>query len=530
MNFRDFQSPGRSVVYARNGMAATSQPLATQAAIAVLAAGGNAVDAAVTAIALQTVVEPHMVSIGGDCFALVAEPDGEVYGLNSSGRSPQALTADIARQAHNNEIPATSAHAVSVPGAVRGFECLIDRFGTWGLDRALSPAIDAAEEGFIVTPRVGWDWGRAEEKLRLRPNTAAAFLPGGKSPQVGDVVRFPALAKSLRTIAEQGSAGLYTGWIADDLVEAVAGEGGLLDAEDLQAHSADWVAPISRSYRGHEILELPPNGQGAFALMILGILEHFDMSDLGPTSGERYHLLIEAARAAYSVRDRELADPDQMRVAVEDLIGDTLAADLAGQIDPKRRNETFDFTLPKGTDTVFVTVADKEGRIVSLIASLFADFGSAIVGRESGILLHNRGSGFSLEAGHPNCLEPGRRPLHTLIPGLIRKQGRIVSGFGVMGGQYQAAGHSQILSNLIDYGMDPQQALDWPRVFFDESGAVQAESGIPRAAKSALSQMGHRLVLAPKPLGGGQVIVRDWDRGVLAGGSDPRKDGCAIGY
>jgi gamma-glutamyltranspeptidase/glutathione hydrolase len=525
---RNFQEPRRSPVYATGGMVATSHPLASEAALSALKQGGNAVDAAISAVLVQCVVEPQMVGIGGDCFALVSEPDGRVYGLNSSGRAPAAADAERLRAAGMTAIIDRSVHSVTIPGAVRGFEALVERFGRRGLDAALERAIDLAAGGFPVSPRVAWDWSRSKG-LDVHPGTARHLLFDGRPPVAGQVISFPRLADSLRRLAEQGSAGFYEGEIAEDIVATLSAEGGVMTMDDMAAAKADWVEPVSRAYRGLEIVELPPNGQGAIALLTLGILERFDLAGLDPRGPERFHLHMEAVRAAYGVRDACLADPDFMAIEPAGLFSDDLVDRIAARIDPEKHNPELGSARPSGSDTVYLTVADGEGRIVSLIASLFADFGSKIATEKTGIVLHNRGSGFNLTPGHVNELAPGKRPLHTIIPALARQDGRTVCGFGVMGGQYQAAGHANLISNLVDFGMDPQTALEAPRMFFD-GASLTAEQSVPEKTRAALAQMGHDVVLAELPIGGGQVIWHDRQNGCFIGASEPRKDGLAIGY
>jgi gamma-glutamyltranspeptidase/glutathione hydrolase len=510
------------------GMAATSHPLASEAALATLKQGGNAVDAAVSAALVQCVVEPQMVGIGGDCFALVSEPDGRIYGLNSSGRAPAAADPERLRASGMKEITSRSAHAVTVPGAVRGFEALVDRFGRNGLDTALVRAIELASGGFPVSPRVAWDWARSEG-LGDHPGAVRHLLIDGKPPVAGQIVKFPQLAESLRTIAKSGSAGFYEGPIAEDIVATLAAEGGVMTVDDMAAAKADWVEPVSRTYRGLEVVELPPNGQGAIALLMLAILERFDFSGMDPAGPERFHLHMEAARAAYAVRDACLADPESMRVEATGLFSDELAGRIAAQIDPGARNAELGTAMPSGSDTVYLTVADGEGRIVSLIASLFADFGSKIVTEKTGIVLHNRGSGFNLTPGHPNELAAGRRPLHTIIPAMARQNGETVCGFGVMGGQYQAAGHAHVIANLTDFGMDPQAALEVPRMFID-GGRLAAEATVSAETLTRLEEMGHEVIVADVPIGGGQIIWRDRKTGCYVAGSEPRKDGFAVGF
>ncbi len=527
---RDFQAPGRSAVYAPSAMAATSHPLATQAAIAVLEQGGNAVDAAISAVAVLCVVEPQMVGIGGDCFALVSQPDGTVHGLNASGRAPENADAAALRDQGLTAIPRTSAHALTVPGAVMGFHALLQRFGTIGLDRALSRAIHLAETGFPVAPRVARDWAIAADKIAVHQAARHHLLPGGAAPSAGDMVAFPALAATLRTIADGGPDAFYKGPVAEDIVATIAAAGGAMSDSDLAAMRVDWVEPIRAAYRGHEIVELPPNGHGATALLILRILERFDIAALAPQSPERLHLHLEAARAAFAVRDAHLADPDWMTVSAQAMYSDDLARSLAGEIDPAQRSGNFGFALPARSDTVYLSVAGPDGQAVSLIASIYDDFGSGIATAKTGIVLQNRGACFNLIEGHPNCLAPAKRPLHTIIPALVRKDGRTLAAFGVMGGHYQPCGHAHVLSNMFDHAMDPQAAIDAPRVFFDEDGNIVCETGITETARKAFAAMGHCPVPSPKPIGGGQMIWRDVDRSCLIGASDPRKDGCALGF
>jgi gamma-glutamyltranspeptidase/glutathione hydrolase len=525
---RNFHEPRRSPVFAMGGMAATSHPLASEAALSTLKQGGNAVDAAVSAALVQCVVEPQMVGIGGDCFALVSEPDGRIYGLNSSGRAPAAADADRLRASGMTEIGNSSVHSVTVPGAVRGFETLVDRFGRHGLDAALVRAIGLASGGFPVSPRVAWDWERSES-LDGHPGAVRHLLIDGKPPVAGQIVAFPELAESLQAIAEGGSARFYEGEIAEDIVATLAADGGVMTLDDMAAAKADWVDPISRTYRGLEVVELPPNGQGAIALLMLGILERFDFTGMDPAGPERFHLHMEAARAAYAVRDACLADPDYMQIEPTGLFDDDLAGRIAAQIDPKARNAALGSAMPGGSDTIYLTVADGEGRIVSLIASLFANFGSRIVTEKTGIVLHNRGSSFNLTPGHPNEYAPGKRPLHTIIPAMARQDGETVCGFGVMGGQYQAAGHAHAIANLVDFGMDPQAALDAPRMFID-GDRLSAEQTVSVETRTRLEGMGHEVAISDVPIGGGQIIWRDRKSGCYIAGSEPRKDGFAAGF
>lgn len=525
---RDFHLPGRSAVFAANGMAATSHPLAARAAVDVLQAGGSAADAAVTAMALLAVVEPHMTGIGGDCFCLVARPDRPVWGYNGSGRAPAAATAEALLAQGVREIGMDSPHAVTVPGAVEAWAAILAAHGRFGLDRALQPAIGAARDGQPVGARVAYDWALAADKLRGDAGAALHYLPGGRAPVAGDRLRLPALAATLEAIAARGPTAFYEGAIAEDIVATMRAKGSLLALDDLAAHRGNAVTPISTTYRDVEVVELPPNGQGLAALVLLNIIETFPMMGLHPSGPERLHLLLEAARLAYGVRDSHIADPDTMRVAVPALLDKAFAAGLARRIDPARRVPLPPAPTP-GSDTVLCTVVDRDGMAVSIINSLYASFGVGIATGKTGIMLQNRGACFVVDPAHPNAIGPRKRPMHTIIPALMMRDGRCEMPFGVMGGGYQAMGHAHFVSNLIDCGMDVQEALDAPRVFFDgETSAV--ENGVSEATILGLRARGHDVALRPLPLGGGQAIRIDWQRGALIGGSDPRKDGCAVGY
>ncbi|HVX98348.1 MAG TPA: gamma-glutamyltransferase [Pseudorhodoplanes sp.] len=526
---RDFHLPGRSPVIAREGMVATSHPLAAMAAIDTLRAGGNAADAAIAAVALLGVVEPGMTGIGGDCFCLVARPGERVWGYNGSGRAGAAMRAETLAAAGVRAIEQNSAHAVTVPGAVDAWDAILARHGRFGLDRALQPAIRASEEGFPVAPRVAHDWALFADKLRADPAAARHYLPGGAVPRTGDVVRFPALSETFKTIARGGRQAFYEGDVAADIVATLAARGGVLTMDDFAAHRGEEVTPISSNYRGLDVVEIPPNGQGLTALVLLNILERFDMARLDPLGAERFHIALEAARLAYAVRDTHVADPDFMRVSVPALLDRGFAARLADRIDRQKRVALPDMPAPDG-DTVLLTVVDRDRMAVSIINSLFFAFGGGIATDRTGILLHNRGHSFVVDpADHPNAIGPRKRPLHTIIPALGMREGRCEYAFGVMGGSYQAMGHAQAVSNLIDYGMDVQEALDAPRAFFEGNKTV-VERGVPARALEGLKARGHDLMVRDLPFGGGQIVRIDWERGVLIGGSDPRKDGCALGY
>lgn len=529
---RDFQAPGRSVVLAPNAMAATSHPLSTSAALEVLQSGGNAIDAAIAAVAVQCVVEPQMTGIGGDCFAIVAQPDGKLIGLNGSGRAPRAAMAQKLLDLGERAIEPTSAHAVTVPGAVRAWETLLARHGTRSLGDVMKRAIAYARDGYAVTPRVAHDWSRNVAKLSADAGAAAEYLVGGKAPVTGDAMRHPALADTLQAIAENGSKAFYEGAVAQDIVDTLRSKGGLMTLDDMAGMQVDDMVPVTKSYRGLTVAELPPNGQGFIALVMLGILERFDIAGLDPSGTDRFHLELEAGRIAYSLRDLFLADPAHMPVSVEECLSDAHLDKLASKIDRKRRIDNLPpSALGPGSDTVYLTVVDRDGLAVSLINSVYKDFGSGICAPKSGVLLQNRGACFRLQPGHPNCIDGGKRPLHTIIPAMVMKDGLPHLSFGVMGGGYQPCGHAHVLTNIVDFGMDVQEAIDAPRMFFDETSYVlHAEGTVPETTVAGLRARGHEVERVAGAIGGAQAIMIDRKRKMLAGGSDPRKDGMAAGY
>jgi gamma-glutamyltranspeptidase/glutathione hydrolase len=524
---RDFQLPGRSPVIAAEGMAATSHPFATLAAIETLRAGGTAADAAVAACATLCVVEPHMTGIGGDCYALISQPGKPVWGYNGSGRAGAKASLEALRAQGLSEI-GNSIHAVTVPGAIDAWEAILKSHGRFGLDRALQTAINYAEGGFPVAPRVAWDWARNAGKLKSDAGASKHYLFNGHAPKEGDVIRLPALAQTLKAIAAKGARAFYEGEIADDMAQTVSTRGSFLTAEDFANHRGEAVTPISTNYRGLDLTEIPPNGQGITALVMLNILENFDIKALDPTGPERYHLVLEAARLGYAVRDTHLADGPFMRMPVEQLLDKGFGKKLAGLINMNTRSKLPQAPTP-GSDTIYLTVVDKDRMAVSFINSLYSSFGLGLCTEKTGILLTNRGACFTLDAAHPNVFAPGKRPMHTIIPALGMRSGRCELSFGVMGAHYQPMGHVQIVNNMLDFGMDVQQAIDCPRFFFEGEETV-VETGTPKATIEGLIARGHTVMMAGSPWGGAQTIKIDWDRGVLIGGSEPRKDGLALGY
>jgi gamma-glutamyltranspeptidase/glutathione hydrolase len=543
LSYRNFHNPGRSAVLAENGMAATSHPLATRVALDVLRGGGNAFDAAVAAAAVLAVVEPAMTSVGGDCFVLFSKQGGKPEGLNGSGRAPAAATVDWYLEHKIATIEPESAHAVTVPGAIDAWCRLIADHGTRDLGALLQPAIEAADAGFPVTPRVAWDWETSAGRVSHDAATRAIFLPGGRPPATGERHRNPKLAETLRAIARGGREGFYAGAVMADLVGRLRALGGLHTADDFAAQRCDYVAPIAAPYRGYEVLEIPPNGQGITALIILKILAHFDLSEARCDAVDRIHLIAEATKAAFWVRDAHVGDPSTMRETPASLLDDARIRAAVARIDRARAQPATAYAWEEHKDTTYLTVVDRDRNAVSFINSLFQSFGSGITGPASGVLLHNRGISFRVTPRHPNAVGPRKRPMHTIIPAMLVKDGTPVMPFGVMGGHYQAAGHASFISGMLDRGLDVQQANEAPRHFAFEGGVqleagvpapsgapLQLEEGVPEPIAAGLARRGHRIERPLKPLGGCQAIWIDHAHGLLMGGSDPRKDGCAFGY
>jgi gamma-glutamyltranspeptidase/glutathione hydrolase len=534
----------RSVVLARNGVIATSQPLASAAGLRVLQNGGNAVDAAVTAAAVLAVVEPTMNGLGGDLFAIVYDAKTKTLkGLNASGRSPAAATPAEYRRRKLEAIPYRGELSVSVPGVVDGWHELLARHGTIPLAKALEPAISYAREGFAISEIISYQWRDAAPVLAQDPLAASVYLPGGKPPAAGDVFRNPPLAATLAQLAAGGRDAFYRGPIGQAIAADMKRRNGLLTAADLAAHTSDWVEPISTTYRGHQVFELPPNTQGVTALQMLNLLEGYDVTSLGHNSAAYLHLLVEAKRLAFADRDAWLADPASVDKAVlARLLSKDYAAERRPEIDPAvaaaeyRPMSRPGVKTPRGAeppqargDTIYMTVADGDGNVVSLIQSIFENFGSGIVAGDTGIVLHNRGNLFSMDPAHPGVLAPGKRPFHTLVPAMVLKDGRPWLSFGVMGGDMQPQGHVQVLLNLIDFGMNIQEAGEAPR-FRHSAAGLALETAISPEARFGLSLRGHKIITTVNAFGGFQGILFDQAHGVMMGGSDPRKDGLAIGY
>jgi gamma-glutamyltranspeptidase/glutathione hydrolase len=533
----------RSAVMARDGMAATSQPLATAAAIRVLKDGGNAVDAAIAANAVLGVVEPMSCGLGGDLFAIVWDAKSQkLYGLNASGRSPDAATIELFRSRGMKYIPVHGPLSWSVPGCVDGWDQLRTKFGTRSWADLLAQAIHYASNGFPVSEIIAADWHGAERELAKVPTSAACFLPGGHAPVLGTIFRNPGLARSLRALAEGGRDAFYRGPMAQAIVSYSHSVGGLFELADFADHTSTWVEPVSTNYRGYDVWELPPNGQGIAALQMLNLLEPYDLKRMRFGSAEALHLMIEAKKLAYEDRAKYYADIDKARVPVKELVSKSYAARRRAMIDPGHASSHPTAGDPLQADTIYMTVVDKDFNAVSLIQSNFHGFGSFHVPGDLGFPLQNRGCLFALDETHANRLEPRKRPFHTIIPAFITRDGKPWMSFGLMGGDMQAQGHVQMVCNLIDFGMDVQEAGDAPRFRHfgsseptgqpaDGGGSVGLESGFGPEVRRALEAKGHRLAPAtPGSYGGYQAIRIDLEHGVLIGGSDPRKDGGAMGY
>ena len=524
---RDFQKQGRSAVFATNGMCATSHPLAAKVAVQMLEAGGNAVDAAIAGAVLLGICEPQMTGIGGDCFVLLTPPgEDRVVALNGSGRAPAGLDANLLRDKGMTTVPLGGPEAVTIPGAVDAFCRLSADFGKLGLKASLAPAIHYADTGVPVAPRVAFDWALSTDALQ---GTARdAYLINGKAPTAGQIFRAPGQADVLRRIAMNGREAFYEGEVAEDMVAALNARGGVHTLADFANCASEYTAPITGGYGGLDLWEHPPNGQGATAILLLNILKHFDIAGMDPFGIERAHIEAEATKLAYDARNRFVADPDYM-TKLDHMMAPETAAGLAALINLKKAMPaSVSGTEAVHKDTIYITVVDKDRMCVSLIYSVFHSFGSGIASDKFDVLFQNRGAGFTLDKGHPNEAGGGKRPMHTIIPGLLKKNGSNYMPFGVMGGAYQSTGHARFVTNLSDFGMDVQSAIDGPRCFAD-NGTLKVETTYGPDVHAGLADFGHNVMIPEGPIGGAQAIALG-DDGVLIGGSDPRKDGCALGY
>jgi len=523
---RNFNTPGRSAVLASNGMCATSHPLAAKVAVQILEAGGNAADAAIAGAVLLGICEPQSTGIGGDCFALIQPADGgDIVALNGSGRAPAGLDTDALRAA-GDTIPLHSPHAVTLPGAVDAICTMSRDWGRIGLKASLAPAIHYAEAGVPIAPRVAFDY--AQSQGVLSGIARQHYLWNDTAPRVGQLFRSPGQAEVLRRIAMQGRAGFYEGEVAQDMVASLNTLGGTHSLDDFAGVTSDYATPIRGGYGKFDLVEHPPNGQGATAILLLNILSQFDLAAMNPSGAQRVHIEAEATKLAYDARDRFIADMDHT-TRLDHMTSMDTARALAAQIDPKRAQSVGRAGVEAvHKDTVYITVVDRDRMAVSFIYSIFHSFGSGLASDRFGVLFQNRGAGFTLEDGHPNEAAPGKRPMHTIIPGMLQHNGRTVMPFGVMGGSYQSTGHARFITNMVDYGMDAQTAIDAPRSFA-EGDALRLETGYGDDVARDLADMGHKVERPAGPIGGAQAIMIHAD-GVLEGASDPRKDGAAIGY
>ena len=534
----------RSEVIASNGMAATSHPLATQIALDILKSGGNAIDAAIAANAALGLMEPTGNGIGGDLFAIVWDADGqELVGLNASGRAPRLMTLDFFREQGLDDIPKYGPLPVSVPGAVDGWFELHQRFGSLPMSDILAPAIRYARDGFPVTEEIARLFVVNQKRIGHYPGFAETFMPGGRVPAKGEVFKNPRLADTLHAIAEGGRDAFYKGDIARRIDAYMTEQGGLLRYADMASHTSEWITPVATNYRGWDIYELPPNGQGIAALQILNILEAFDIASMGFGSAEYVHTLVEAKKLAFEDRARYYADMEFADVPVATLISKDYAAERRKLISPNkaaRRVPPGDIRLEQG-DTIYLTVADSAGNMVSLIQSNYNGMGSGMTPGDLGFVLQNRADLFSLDPDHANALAPGKRPFHTIIPAFVMKDGKPLISFGLMGGAMQPQGHAQIIVNLVDFGMNLQEAGDAGRVYHKGSsqptgetmtngGVVHLENGFSEETRRKLAQMGHTLGPSKHEFGGYQAIMWDAAEGVYYGASEVRKDGHAAGY
>jgi gamma-glutamyltranspeptidase/glutathione hydrolase len=529
---------GRSRVATQYGIVAASQPLAARAGVQILERGGTAVDAAIAANAVMGVVEPEMNGIGGDLFAIVYEAkSGALYGLNAGGWTPAALTPERVRSDGHSEMPFHGIHSVTVPGCVAGWEAMHKRFGALPLQHVLAPAIFYAERGFPVSDIIAERWAAWTDKLSADADAAATFLVDGRSPRAGDLFVNAALGRCLRIVAKDGARGFYDGPIAKGILQSVAAHGGVMTADDLREYAAEWVTPISRRYRGWEVFELPPNTQGIAALMMLGIMEQFPLGEYGLYSARALHVMIEAKKLAYADTLRYVGDQRFGAAPVSEMLSDEYGKARAGLIRDQEAASSVEpsvfagLTTARGGDTIYLSAIDRLGNIVSLIQSIYDGFGSGVAPAGGGFMLHNRAALFTLEAGHPNVLAPRKRPLHTIIPGFMRRD-EVAIGFGIMGAWNQAQAHAQFVANIVDFDLDIQQALEAGRFTKPTfTGAdVFIEALIPDATRAVLAKLGHEITVIPArtgTFGSGQAVMSDRN-GVHYGASEPRHDGAAI--
>jgi gamma-glutamyltranspeptidase/glutathione hydrolase len=532
----------RSAIYAKHGVAAASQPLVVNIGLNMLQQGGNAVDAAIAMAAALNVTEPTSCGIGGDMFALFyGNTTKKTIGINGSGRAPKDLTLEKIREEGINTpaLPSDSIHTVTVPGAVAGFIDLLEKYGTMDRKEVLQPAIDLAQEGFPVAPITSFFWRRGKKKLLQGPH-GNEMLINGEGPHSGQIMKNPTLARTFEEIVDHGKDGFYKGRVAEEIVSLIRSRGGYLALEDLERHKSEWVNPISVDYKGITVSEIPPNGQGITALLALNIIEEFDFDSIKHFSSDYFHLLIESMRIAFADSRWYVSDPEFNDIPIKELLSKSYASTRRKLIDRKKATLDVKHGSPfSSSDTVYFTVADKEGNACSFIYSNYEGFGTGLIPKGCGFTLQNRGANFSLLDGHPNVLEPNKRPYHTIIPGMATQTDskELYCSFGVMGGFMQPQGHVQVLLNMIEYGMNPQEALDSPRFCIasgESGGDVYIEDQVPQGIISSLSNKGHTMIprsgIQRSIFGRGQIIKKIHEYGVYVAGSDPRADGLALGY
>ena len=523
---RDFHLPGRSPVYGSNGMASTSNPLSSKVAIQILEAGGNAVDAAIGAALLQGLLEPQMAGIGGDCFILLS-PAGseEIIALNGSGRAPEKLCAKQIRDAGHSVMPIRGVESITMPGAIDAFCTLSSDYGKLGLKASLAPAIHYMKTGVPIAPRTSFDWILAESELKGAARDF--YLIKGKAPQAGQIFQAPMQAKVLEKIADKGRDGFYKGEVAEDMVSSLNAIGGSHSLEDFANVRCNYTTPISGKYGSIEMFEHPPNGQGATAICINNILSHFDISSMDAFGVQRTHIEAEATKLAYDARNRFIADKSSR---IDHMLSMETAKNLASLINTKSvLVNTKSITESVHKETICLTIVDKDLMSVSLIYSVFHSFGSGFASSKFGINFQNRGAGFILEENHPNEAGAKKRPMHTIIPGMLKENEKIIMPFCVMGGAYQATGHSRFVSNIVDFKLHPQSSIDSPRSFAD-ADFLKIERGYKKNVCQGLMDLGHNLIVPDTPIGGAQAVYIDYKNGTLVGASDARKDGASLGY
>ena len=525
---RDFSKIGRSNVLSSKVMLASSHPLASSVGIEILKSGGNAVDAAISMNAILCVAEPHMTGVGGDCFAMLSvDGSTNIKTLNGSGKSSARAKASYLRNKNIMFITSEMPDAITIPGAVAAWSLLHKEHGCMPWKELFNPAINYAKHGIIIHERVALDWKKNLTKLSYDEDTSNLFLNNGYPFKFMDNFKNRNLSDTFLTIANEGRDGFYHGWVADDMIRKLKSIGGNHTTEDFSNANAEWVKPISTNYRSFRVHECPPNGQGLVALIILSILEKFDLKKM--TKADYTHIFCEATKIAYFLRDQYLADPKLNKLSIDYFLNSKLIDQYASSIDINKAKIYNLSDFPDHPDTIYLTVRDKNGMVISFINSLFDAFGSGITAPKSGVLFHCRGRAFNTIPGHPNELNPEKRPLHTIIPAMISKDDRLIGSFGVMGGQYQAAGHAYVLSQMIDFGLNPQLALNYPRVF-PNNNRLDIEDDFDTDLINELKSKGHQINYPVSPIGGGQMILIDEEKSILIGASDWRKDGLAIGY